>query len=279
MNVTIVGASKVGRCLARELRARGHHVALHSRRGPLPSATIATPLLIVATRDTEVRKLATELARARKVSARTAVVHMGGGIGPEELAPLGDVAAGLAQAHPLLSFASAEHPPAWRGALMLVRGDRIAVARARVLARSLGMVPRSWAVDPSLYHAAAGLLANGAAALAALAADLLHEAGAPRRDVPRSLGPLLRSVANNVERLGVRKALTGPVRRGDVAMVKRHVEAVERASPDALAAYVALGRAQLPLARALGDASARDLLRLERLFDDRSAPRARRRRR
>jgi predicted short-subunit dehydrogenase-like oxidoreductase (DUF2520 family) len=129
------------------------------------------------------------------------------------------------------------------------------------------MVPRAWKVDLALYHAAAGLLANGAAALSALSAALLFQAGAPQRDVPRALGPLLRSVANNVEALGVRAALTGPIRRGDVAMVRRHLEAVKRTSPGALAVYAALGKAQLTLARGLGDASAGDLTRLGRLLD------------
>jgi predicted short-subunit dehydrogenase-like oxidoreductase (DUF2520 family) len=128
------------------------------------------------------------------------------------------------------------------------------------------MVPRTWTVDVALYHAAAGLLANGSAALAALAADLLRNAGAPEPDVARALGPLLRSVGHNVEHLGLPFALTGPVRRGDVAMVARHLEAIERASPETKGAYVAVGTAQVSLARAIGDAKGADLESIARLF-------------
>lgn len=266
MKVTILGSSKVGRTLAIALRARGHAVSLRPRRAALPRRPIETPLVVLSTRDDEIRKLSDELARARKISPRAAVVHTAGGLGPEALAPLLGIVAGIGQAHPLLSFAAATSPPDLRGAHMLVRGEPKAVRRTRALARALGMIPREWDVDVALYHAAAGLLANGSAALAALAAALLRKAGAPRRDVASALGPLLRSVGANVERLGLPFALTGPVRRGDVATVERHLEAVERAAPEILQAYVALGIAQLPLARALDDAKGRDLDRLARVF-------------
>jgi predicted short-subunit dehydrogenase-like oxidoreductase (DUF2520 family) len=266
MKVTILGNSKVGRTLTLALRARGHTVSLRPRRATAPRKPIDSPLVVVSTRDDEIEKLASELARTRSVSPRAAVVHTAGGAGPDVLAPLRGIVAGIGQAHPLLSFASAGAPPDFRSAHMLVRGDAVAVRRARTLARAVGMVPRSWDVDVALYHAAAGLLANGAAALAALAGALLGEAGAPQRDVARALGPLLRSVGQNVELLGLPFALTGPVRRGDVSTVRRHLDAIERVSPETLPAYLAMGIAQLPLARALADAKREDLDRLAKLF-------------
>lgn len=276
MKVTILGNSKVGRTLVRALRARGHAVSLHRRRAKLSKRPIVSPLVVVATRDDEIPKLASELANGHCVSPRTAVVHTAGGAGLDVLDALRGVAAGIGQAHPLLSFASAGAPPDFRGAHMLIRGDPVAVRRARALARAVGMIPRAWDVDVALYHAAAGLLANGSAALAALAGTLLEEAGAPPRDVARALGPLLRSVGHNVERLGLPLALTGPVRRGDIATVRRHLEAIERVSPETLPVYVAVGLAQLPLARALEDARRRDLDGLAELFAAKASVRRKR---
>ena len=128
------------------------------------------------------------------------------------------------------------------------------------------MRPRSWEIDVALYHAAAGLLANGSAALAALSMNLLRAAGAPPNETARALGPLLRSVGDNVERLGMPAALSGPVRRGDVETVERHLAAIARVSEEALDVYRAIGVAQVALSRALGEASPRDLERLSRLF-------------
>ena len=75
-----------------------------------------------------------------------------------------------------------------------------------------------------------------------------------RREAPRMLGPLLRSVADNVERLGFPEALTGPVRRGDASGLERQLATLRAKLPDAVPLYLAAAEAQLPLARALGDA-------------------------
>jgi predicted short-subunit dehydrogenase-like oxidoreductase (DUF2520 family) len=104
-------------------------------------------------------------------------------------------------------------------------------------------------------------VANGAAALAAAGAELLRRAGATPDQIPAMLGPLLRSVAENVERMGLPAALTGPVRRGDAASVKKHLETLKVKAPELIPLYVATADAQLPLARALGDAPAKS-------FDD-----------
>jgi predicted short-subunit dehydrogenase-like oxidoreductase (DUF2520 family) len=112
------------------------------------------------------------------------------------------------------------------------------------------MTPRTIAgLDAVAYHAAAGLVANGAAALAAVGAELLVRAGVPRDIAPKMLGPLLRSVADNVEALGFPQALTGPVRRGDAAGLERHLAALQSKLPQALPLYIASAQAQLPLAR------------------------------
>jgi predicted short-subunit dehydrogenase-like oxidoreductase (DUF2520 family) len=109
-------------------------------------------------------------------------------------------------------------------------------------------------LDTTLYHAAAGLVANGAAALAAVGVELLAAAGAPRVVAAAMLGPLLRSVSENVQALGLPEALTGPVRRGDVVSVQSHLATLQAKLPEALPLYVASIEAQLPLARAIGDA-------------------------
>jgi predicted short-subunit dehydrogenase-like oxidoreductase (DUF2520 family) len=68
------------------------------------------------------------------------------------------------------------------------------------------------------------------------------------------LGPLLRSVAENVEALGLPEALTGPVRRGDADALRRHLATLRAKLPSAVPLYLAAARAQLPLAAAIGDA-------------------------
>jgi predicted short-subunit dehydrogenase-like oxidoreductase (DUF2520 family) len=253
MNITILGAGKVGRGLSRALAGTGHRVRLlPSRRGP--SEPIRDALLVLAVRDGAITDTASALADGGWVSRRTAVVHVAGALGADALSPLKGKCAGIGQAHPMLSFASARRVPELSGALLLVGGDAKAVSRASRMGKALGMVPRAWRVDRALYHAAGGLVANGAVALAASGAELLRRAGAPPTETAQLLAALLRSVADNVAELGLPEALSGPVRRGDAKTVAGHLAALRRAAPELLPVYRECAKLQLKLAEALGDA-------------------------
>jgi predicted short-subunit dehydrogenase-like oxidoreductase (DUF2520 family) len=88
------------------------------------------------------------------------------------------------------------------------------------LAISLGMRPfRVKDSDRVAYHAAATVASNHLVALLGQAARLADAAGVP----PAALLPLVRATLENVEALGAEAALTGPVARGDVDTVRRHL--------------------------------------------------------
>lgn len=269
MKVFVFGAGKVGRALARGLERAGDAVTLRPARRGFGNGPIDADLVVLAVRDHDLGALATRLANAGVLARRAVVVHNAGGLDASVLAPLRAVCAGVAQMHPLVAFASTRRPPTLAGGQVHVKGDPAAERRARTAARHLGMTPRTYRrLDPVAYHAAAGLVANGASALTAMGVELLVGAGVPAADAPKLLGSLLRSVAENVERLGFPDALTGPVRRGDAVAVARQLALLERTAPTALPLFVASGRAQLPLARKLGDASAEALDRVEALLAD-----------
>jgi predicted short-subunit dehydrogenase-like oxidoreductase (DUF2520 family) len=253
--VFILGAGKVGTALARALRARRVKVTLRPARQGLPRKPIDADLLILAVRDGKLAEVVAELASLGRVSRRTAVVHCAGALGVEPLLPLRASTRGVAQMHPMISFASTSFAPNLERGQVNVDGDDAAVRIAERVARRLGMSPRRLpSIDKVAYHAAAGLVANGAAALTAAGSELLAVAGVPRAVAAQMLGPLLRSVADNVERLGFPAALTGPVRRGDPRAVGRHLEVIADRAPDLIPLYRALVAAQVPLARQIGDA-------------------------
>ncbi len=257
MRVFVLGNGKVGRGLAKGLRAAGWSVEARAARDGVPPRPIRASLLIVATRDADVPRFSDELVAQRLVGPHTACVHVAGSRGPEMLEKLRSISAGVAQMHPMISFADPDAPPSLARGNLHISGDPVAVRRARAVARALGMTPRTVVdLDRVGYHAAAGLVANGTAALAALGAELLARSGVPAGETHRLLGPLLRSVADNVETLGFPAALTGPVRRGDAAAIQKQLGLIEERLPAAVPLYIAAARAQLPLARALPDAAA-----------------------
>jgi predicted short-subunit dehydrogenase-like oxidoreductase (DUF2520 family) len=252
LDVFVLGAGKVGTALTRALRAVGARVTLRPARRGSPRA-IDADVVVLAVRDRDLGRTAEALVGV--VARRAVVVHVAGALDASPLSPLRGACAGVAQMHPMISFASTRFAPDLARGNVHVQGDPKAVARARRIARLLGMTPRTVAaLDTIAYHAAAGLVANGSAALAAVGAELLVKAGVPRAEAPKMLGPLIRSVADNVERLGLPGALTGPVRRGDAAGVEKHLATLRDKLPSAIALYLAAAQAQLPLARAIGDA-------------------------
>jgi predicted short-subunit dehydrogenase-like oxidoreductase (DUF2520 family) len=79
--------------------------------------------------------------------------------------------------------------------------------------------------------------------------------------------PLVRETVDNVFRLGTVKALTGPIARGDHAVVAHHLEALAGWDAHAAEIYKALGVVALQLAREQGEADAEALERLRVLLD------------
>jgi len=262
LRVLILGAGKVGRALHHALREAGWRVTLRAARRPLPRR-IDADLLVLAVRD---RQLLDLLGRLPPVlGPGVACVHVAGALRSDVLSPLRASCAGVAQMHPMISFASRTTFPTLPRGNVHVEGDRVAVQRARALAKAIGMTPRHFpGLDTVGYHAAAALVANGAAALAALGARVLEASGVPATVAPKLLGPLLRSVAENVENLGFPAALTGPVRRGDAQAVSRGADTLKARAPEALPLYRAAVLAQIPLARALGEVPGEALDAIER---------------
>jgi predicted short-subunit dehydrogenase-like oxidoreductase (DUF2520 family) len=178
---------------------------------------------------------------------RCAVAHASGSTPPEALSRCRARGAAIAAAHPLVSFGTAQTTLA--GATVLIDGDAKAVRALSRVARALGARALAAPLHGPRYHAAAALSANGAAALASISVGLLVEQGLAPGDAAAAIGALLRSVADNVARVGPVRALTGPVARGDVAAVARHLDALEPARRES---YVAVSRLVLDVAEHAG---------------------------
>jgi predicted short-subunit dehydrogenase-like oxidoreductase (DUF2520 family) len=241
---------------------------LASRRAARPFADVRTCVLAVP--DGCIREIARQLAPM--LDRRARVLHCAGARGLEELAPCAARGCAVAVFHPLVSFASSRRPVSLHGATFTSLGDVRATREAKRLSRLVGahcvvLAARS-GEEAARYHAAAALLANGAAALADVAARVLCELGYEQRTAERALAGLLASVATNVESVGVPEALTGPVVRGDSATVARHLAALARSDPSASRAYAAVQPVVVASARArgLGRAAERAILLTSRKY-------------
>jgi predicted short-subunit dehydrogenase-like oxidoreductase (DUF2520 family) len=94
--------------------------------------------------------------------------------------------------------------------------------------------------EKPLYHAAGAMAAGSVLALMEGATRMLVAVGMKRRVAVRALLPLTRQVLDNFERLGPRSAWTGPLSRGDFAVVGGHFDALKTFPEEFARAYEAV---------------------------------------
>ena len=137
--------------------------------------------------------------------------------------------------HPLQTFTRSRGPEQLDGAFAAITADsEEGRARGHWLAETLRLMPFDLA-DASrvLYHAGAVMASNFIVTLYRAAARAFVEAGAP----PHALVPLMRrTIENDFE-------LTGPISRGDLAVVDAHLAALGERLPDLEPVYRALAKA------------------------------------
>ena len=94
------------------------------------------------------------------------------------------------------------------------------------------------------YHAGANLAASLLLITLREAIQLWVAVGFSHESALAALLPLAQRALETAERNGVDDSLSGPIRRGDVGMVARHLNAIARAHPTAVGLYKGLGRRQ-----------------------------------
>lgn len=192
--------------------------------------------------DRAVADAAQALAQAGAFHAGQVVCHTAGALDSTALGSAQAAGAQVLALHPMQAVAQPLlGRAAFAGAVCTVQGDDPAAQRAEKLVQALGMIP--WRVPaerkPAL-HAAAALASNGLVGLLASAAEAAagpEADAAERAKALAALLPLAEGTLRNVAALGIPQALTGPVERGDLATVRRHLEALYG---DAAILYAAL---------------------------------------
>jgi predicted short-subunit dehydrogenase-like oxidoreductase (DUF2520 family) len=179
------------------------------RGAPLADAARQVDLLVIATPDDEVGRVASQITPV----ATTVVIHLSGSLGLDVL----EDHPRRGSLHPLMPL-----PTATIGAERLRSGITFAVSgdpMTRDLAAALG--GRAVAVDDrsrATYHAAASIAANHLVALVGQVERVAATIGLPLE----AFAGLLRAATDDALALGPRHALTGPARRGDWETVERH---------------------------------------------------------
>jgi predicted short-subunit dehydrogenase-like oxidoreductase (DUF2520 family) len=281
---SIIGAGRLGTTLGAALVKKGWDLCVIADRDPaaaregrriigrgtatsdLGKAARRAQVLFLCVPDDRVKSVAAKLARTGVALAGCRVFHTSGLLAASVLEPLRKKGARTASLHPIQSFPEkAGTPGLFRGIFWGLEGEADAVRTGRAVVKTLG--GRALILseeDKPLYHAACSLAANGFVSLQAAAAAALDAAGVRQKTAIAVLLPLVQGTLQNVKKLGLNRALTGPVVRGDIETVRKHLEALG-SHPAQKEMYRLLGREALKIA-ATRSLPARKIRALKRLL-------------
>jgi predicted short-subunit dehydrogenase-like oxidoreductase (DUF2520 family) len=268
MGLAIVGPGRIGQALGKLLRGRGVPVRWVAGRNlarakraarfiggaravGLEDAALGTAGVILLTvSDAAIEPVARRLAKLRKDWTGRIVLHTCGSVPASALEAFRRRGAAIGSLHPYQTV-----PNRKAGARSLencfwaVEGDAAAERLSRQWVKKLG--GKAFSIRPKrkpLYHLSAFLVCPTALALMDAAEKLLRKAGIPNAAIRPMLAQFAAETAANFGRFGGRKALTGPVVRGDWATIRKHLAELRRTRPDAVPAYRELVRLMARLA-------------------------------
>jgi predicted short-subunit dehydrogenase-like oxidoreductase (DUF2520 family) len=276
--VAIVGAGRLGSALATALHDAGFSVdaivartqAKANKRAAAFAQLVGARAIVEITRsradvvwfcvpDSDIASAATALANKIPWQGKIAL-HSSGALTSDELSSLRSRGAAVASVHPLMTFVKAGRP-GLAGVAFAVEGDPLAVRFARKIVRELG--GNAYPIrkqDKGAYHAWGTFASPLLTALLATTEQVAKLAGVQGTEVRRRMIPILSQTLANYAELGAARGFSGPIIRGDVGIVKRHL-GVLRASPAAREVYVALARAAVQYLPAKNRAALRHLLK------------------
>jgi len=210
-------------------------------------------LLLLTVPDRHIASCARELA-ARAWPPGCAALHASGAVPIEALAPLREAGVSVGGLHPLKSFVDPERDAATlAGTVCGLAADDLAREQALLACARIGALAQELTgAGRVFWHAAASHASNHLVALLDQAVALMGEAGVPPDRARAALVPLVSGTLDNLAGRAPVDALTGPVVRGDVEVVRRHASALSTSLRDVRLAYHALGHRAVRLARARG---------------------------
>jgi predicted short-subunit dehydrogenase-like oxidoreductase (DUF2520 family) len=209
----------------------------------IDAAVLRAHLIWFCVPDSEIARAARVLAGKIEWKGRVAL-HSSGALTSDELGVLRSRGATVASVHPLMTFVRGSRPPL-AGVPFALEGDAAAVRVARrVIADAGGYAYPIRKRDKAAYHAWGAFASPLFTALLAITEQVAALAGVKRKAAKRRMIPILLQTLANYAAFDAGDAFSGPIVRGDVDTVKRHLNVLRR-MPAAREVYSALARAAL----------------------------------
>lgn len=275
--ITLIGAGNLAHALGPALKAAGYHIdAVVARESPesrrrakslamrlgakwrgLEELEPLSDIIWLLRTDDALGETASTLAK-RSGWRHKIVLHSSGALSSDVLAPLRRAGAHPASLHPMMTFVAGTAPDMSK-VPFAVEGNPKAVAVARQIAGRLGAevfpIRKSAKV---LYHALGSFSSPLVVATLVTAERVGRSAGLTLPQTRKIMAAILQQTLKNYLERGPAAAFSGPIKRGDLDTVRRHLSELKRV-PEGREVYRALVRSAL---RDLPSARKKELLAL-----------------
>jgi predicted short-subunit dehydrogenase-like oxidoreductase (DUF2520 family) len=261
--ITLIGAGNLAQALGPALKAAGYQIefiaaretassrrraamlagTLEARTQSLDDAGPHSDVVWICHTDDALAETAKLLARKPGWSGKI-VFHSSGALSSDVLSTLKRKGAHTASLHPMMTFVPGA-TPRMEEVPFAVEGDSRAVAVARRIVRDLGA--ESFAIKKAakpLYHALGSFSSPLIVAALVTAERVGRGAGLTASQTRRLMAPILRQTMKNYAERGAAAAFSGPIKRGDLNTVLRHLKELKRV-PGASEVYRALVKSAL----------------------------------
>ncbi len=226
-------------------------------------------ILFIATPDDTIEDVCSYIALKNGFKKNLSVFHLSGALSSKILASAKKSEADIGSIHPLQSFTPYEKGQSspFTGINISVEGTVKAVKAGEKIITALSANYFTIPTDAKmLYHAAAVVASNYLVTLEDFALNLLKKADLSEKKAYEILEPLIMGTLNNIKNKGSVKALTGPVARGDSAIVASHIDAIEKDMPAFSLLYKEMGKYTLDITKKRKEISQEQADKLSKLF-------------
>ncbi|HWQ76115.1 MAG TPA: Rossmann-like and DUF2520 domain-containing protein [Syntrophomonas sp.] len=283
--IGIIGAGVVGTAVGVVLHDKGYEITgaydikpestklLAERTGCRVAANPeevarSADLLFITPCDSAIQSVVDALADVGAINSDHTLVHMSGAQSSEILDRAKEFGARVLSVHPLQSFANLdmaiENLP---GSIFSIEGDRQAFDVAVCIVETLG--GEYFFIDRKakpLYHAGACVVSNYLVTIIDFGVKLLEYTGIPKNMATRALMPLINGTLNNIGNIGIPKSLTGPIARGDISTIIKHLDCLEEMAPGLTKLYGWLGYYTAQIALEKGSIDQEAMEKFQKLF-------------
>ena len=280
MKIGIIGAGRVGCSIGRYMKEKGARLAGYydvdsaaakeaaeftktEIFGSLCHLAENSEIIFITTPDSYIIPVWNKL---KKLSLKDQIIcHCSGALSSDSFSGSEHMEVSCCSIHPMLPFSNRFSSfEQLNNAFFTVEGQEHAVKVISELFRSFGN--EICCIDgakKAKYHAAASILSNQVIAVLDMGYSLLEECGFSRDDAVCATAQLVRRNIENVISSGCSKALTGPIERGDVQTVQKHISCLDEQD---VKLYKLLGKKLVKIAE--NKNPDKDYKEMEDLLDD-----------